>query len=95
MFLGATAVLVAAHQSRGGAGFLAILVPLAVLEPVLIVSFHDSLLQVVQVMDISMGLGAVGLAAWYVIQERSEQIAVEVSPLTASVQAVPQLQVNR
>ena len=54
-----------------------------------------SLLQVVQVMDISMGLAAVGLAAWYVIQERSEQIAVEVSPLTASVQAVPQLQVNR
>jgi len=95
MFLGATAVLVAAHQSRGGAGFLAILVPLAVLEPVLIVSFHDSLLQVVQVMDISMGLGAVGLAAWYVIQERSEQIAVEVPPLTASVQAVPQLQANR
>ncbi len=93
MLLGAAAVLIATHQSRGRPGFLAILLPLAVLEPVLIIAFHQSALQLVQVMDLSMGLLAVGLAGWYVIGERSERAA---APSTVGgFQNAAQLQVNR
>jgi hypothetical protein len=93
MLLGAAAVLIATHQSRGRPGFLAILLPLAVLEPVLIVAFHQTPLQVVQVVDFSMGLVAAGLAAWYVIGERSERAVAQV-PI-GGLQTAPQLQVNR
>ena len=96
MLLGAAAVLIATHQSRGRPGFLAVLLPLAALEPVLIVAFHQSLIQVVQVVDISMALVTVGLAAWYLVQERAGRLAIALVPATASsVQGAPQLQVNR
>jgi O-antigen/teichoic acid export membrane protein len=73
--LGATAVLIATHQSHGRAGFLAILLPLALLEPILIAAFHAMLLQVVQVVDISMALSAFALAAWYLVEARSPRFA--------------------
>jgi hypothetical protein len=82
--LGATAVLIATHQSQGRPGFLAILLPLAVLEPILLAAFHQTLLQVVQVVDISMALPALGLAAMYLIQQRVGRLAVALTPTTAS-----------
>ena len=95
MLLGAVAVLIATHQSHGRPGFLAILLPLAALEPLLIASYHQSVLQVVQVMDISMGLVAVALTGWYLLGERAQRTVISVSPSAASIQAVPQMQVNR
>ena len=65
--LGGASVLIATHQSRGKAGFLAVLLPLAALEPILIAGFHKSLMQVVQDVDISMALLAGGLAVWFLV----------------------------
>jgi O-antigen/teichoic acid export membrane protein len=73
--LGGVAVLIAAHQSHGRPGFLAVLVPLTVLEPVLLLTFHQSLVQVVQVLDISMALILVGLGGLYLMQERTRRFA--------------------
>jgi len=75
--LGAVAVLIATHQSSGNTGFLAILLPLTLLEPVLIAAFHQDPAQVVQVMDVSMSLVLVGLAALYVAQHRDSRWAVD------------------
>jgi len=69
--LGGTAVLTAAHQTTGKALFLAVLLPLAALEPVLIATFHRTLLMVVQVLDLSMALTFVGLASLYVADRRA------------------------
>ncbi len=94
--LGGVAVLIATHQTTGRPDFLAVLLPLTLAEPVLIVAFHQSLLQVVQVVDISMALVFGGLAALYVIQQRGngvEQALIQLGQPTAST--VPQLQVNR
>jgi len=73
ILLGAVAVFIATHQSRGRPAFLAILLPLTALEPLLIVIAHASLTQVVQVVDVSMALVLAGLAALYVIQDRAER----------------------
>jgi O-antigen/teichoic acid export membrane protein len=73
--LGGVAVLIATHQSDGRSGFLAILVPLTLLEPVLIAVFHQNLTQVVEVVDISMSLVLIGLAALYVAQHRGSLLA--------------------
>ena len=67
--LGGAAVLIATQQSRGDAGFLAVLVPLTVLEPVLLTAFHQSLMQAVQVVDISMALVFGGLSAQFIVQK--------------------------
>ena len=72
IFLGAAAVLIATHQTRGTPGFLAVLVPLTALEPILLLLFHQSLWQTVAVLDISMALVAVGLGALYLVQERNK-----------------------
>src|SRR5438445_6156318 len=69
--LGGVAVLIATHQSRGQAAFLALLVPLTLLEPALLVIFHQSLAQVVQVVDISMAVILVSLAGLYLMEERA------------------------
>ncbi|PYQ63998.1 MAG: hypothetical protein DMF54_15390 [Acidobacteria bacterium] len=95
VLLGAAAVLIATHQSKGRPGFLAILLPLAALEPILIAFYHQSLLQVIQMVDISMGLVAVALTGWYVVDERSAAVTSSVSAVPANIQATPQLQVNR
>lgn len=68
VMLGGASILIATHQSRGKPGFLAVLLPLTLLEPILIVAFHQSLAQVVLVVDISMGLVAAGLGALYLVQ---------------------------
>jgi O-antigen/teichoic acid export membrane protein len=69
IMLGGAAVLIAAHQSQGKPGFLAVLLPLTLLEPVLLVVFHQNLAQVVVVVDVSMALIAGGLGALYVFQD--------------------------
>jgi O-antigen/teichoic acid export membrane protein len=69
--LGIATLLVATHQSRGKPNFLAVLLPVTVIEPALILAFHSTLLQVVWVVDISMAALVVGLAVIYVLQERS------------------------
>ena len=60
--LGAASVLIATHQSRARAAFLSILLPITVAEPVLIIVFHQSLMQVVWIVTLSMGALAIGLA---------------------------------
>jgi O-antigen/teichoic acid export membrane protein len=70
IMLGATAVLIATHQSRGTPGFLLLLVPLSLLEPVLLLFLHQSLAQVVLVVDLSMAAAAVALGALYVFQRQ-------------------------
>jgi O-antigen/teichoic acid export membrane protein len=69
IMLGGAAVLIAAHQSQGKPGFLALLLPLTLLEPILLVAFHQNLAQVVVVVDVSMALIAGGLGALYVFQD--------------------------
>lgn len=68
ILLGGAAVMIATHQSRGKPGFLALLLPLTLLEPTLLVAFHENLTQVVLVVDISMALVAGGLGTLYLIQ---------------------------
>lgn len=75
ILLGCAVVLIATHQSRGKPGFLAVLLPLTLLEPVLLAAFHQNLTQVVAVVDISMALVAAGLGALYLIRQRIESPA--------------------
>jgi O-antigen/teichoic acid export membrane protein len=68
---GGASVLVANGQARGKTDFLAVLIPVTLLEPVLITAFHQTLSEVVLVLSISMAVLFVGLAALYIIQERT------------------------
>jgi hypothetical protein len=68
--LGGAAVIITTQQSRGKPAFLAVLVPLALLEPLLLTAFHRNLVQVIQVVDISMALLLGGLATQLVFQQR-------------------------
>jgi hypothetical protein len=74
ILLGGVAVLIAAHQSTGKAGFLAVLIPLSVLETILLIAFHQTLTQVVQMVDLSMALVLCGLGVLYVAQQRASII---------------------
>ena len=74
ILLGCAAVLIASLQSRGRPQFLAVLIPLAAVEPVLLTMFHDSLWQVVKAVDVSMGLVVVGLSAVYLAQSRAPAV---------------------
>jgi O-antigen/teichoic acid export membrane protein len=69
LFSGAS-VLIGIGQARGDPDFLAILIPATLLEPLLIVRFHQSLTQVLQVFTLSMAALFIGLAVLYVLQER-------------------------
>jgi O-antigen/teichoic acid export membrane protein len=80
ILLGATAVLIAIHQSRGKPGFLAVLLPLTLLEPTLLLIFHQSLTQVVEVVDFSMALLTGSLGALYLVQQRAEHLATAPMP---------------
>jgi len=60
--LGAISVLIATHQSRARAAFLSVLLPITIAEPVLIVAFHQSLMQVVWIVTLSMAALVTGLA---------------------------------
>jgi O-antigen/teichoic acid export membrane protein len=92
ILLGAAAVLIATHQTGGRREFLAILIPVAVLEPIAILFFHRSLIQVVQVVDICMLVLVGGLGVLYLVQKSSARaivfgptrdLAVEVGPVEA------------
>ena len=84
--LGGAAVLIATHQTRGTPGFLAVLIPLTLLEPALLSVFHQNLWQVVIVVDISMFLVASGLGVLFLIQQRAHlatpqaDVAVDAGP---------------
>ncbi len=95
--LGGVAVLIATHQSRDTRGFLAVLLPLTVLEPVALALLapHLNLTQVVQVVDACMALVLFGLGALYVIQERSATIAGEPIRGTSSTPVAAQMGANR
>jgi O-antigen/teichoic acid export membrane protein len=86
---GAAAVLIAAQQSRGKPGFLAVLIPLTLLEPALLSAFHRDLMQLIQVLDIAMALLLAGVAIQFVIQQRSVQT------FRFASSATPQAQVSR
>jgi O-antigen/teichoic acid export membrane protein len=90
MMLGGVAVLVAALQSRGKPGFLAVLLPLTAIEPTLIASFHATLTQVVLVVDLSMLAVLAGLGALFIVQERASSMNQVVlsaeTPLTINTQ---------
>lgn len=83
-FLGASAVLIATHQSGGRRDFLGILIPVAVLEPVAILVFHQTILQVVLVVDICTLVLVLGLAILYAA--RRPEVAI---PLAGSEAPLP------
>jgi O-antigen/teichoic acid export membrane protein len=74
--LGGAAVLIATHQTSGRREFLAILIPLAAVEPIAILFFHRSLTQVAQVVDVCMLALVVGLAVLYLAQKSSARTIV-------------------
>jgi O-antigen/teichoic acid export membrane protein len=74
--LGAAAVLIATHQTAGRRNFLAILIPVAVLEPIAILFWHGSLTQVAQVVDVFMLALVVGLGVLYLVQKSDAQSIV-------------------
>jgi O-antigen/teichoic acid export membrane protein len=80
--LGGASVLVATGQAQGRGDFLAILFPVTLAEPLLIVRFHQSLSQVVQVLSLSMAVLFVGLVVLYLVGERARvrpAVAAQVS----------------
>jgi O-antigen/teichoic acid export membrane protein len=95
--LGGAAVLIAVQQSRGKPAFLAMLVPLTLLEPVLLIAFHQNLMQVVQVVDVSMAVVLGGLTVQFVIQLRAASADFDTSMATngARARAIPQVSVNQ
>lgn len=88
--LGGAAVLIATQQSRGKPAFLAVLLPLTLLEPALLIAFHRTLMQVVQVLDLAMALLLAGLAIQFLLQQRFGQ-----SSRDASAVAIAQVAVSR
>jgi hypothetical protein len=60
--LGSASVLIATHQSRARGAFLLVLVPIALVEPVLIAGFHQSLAQVIAILNVTMAALVLGLA---------------------------------
>jgi hypothetical protein len=66
-------------------------------EPALLTAFHQDLLQLIQVLDVSMALLFGGLAIQFIIQQRSAQSArIASTQLVASAPSpTPQIQVSR
>jgi O-antigen/teichoic acid export membrane protein len=94
--LGGVAVLIATHQSRARPGFLAVLLPLTLLEPGLLLAFHGSVTQVVQVMDISIAAIVIALGAMYGWQEYFRVgVNPDVETLGTRSSPIAQPQVNR
>jgi O-antigen/teichoic acid export membrane protein len=95
--LGGAAVLIATQQSRGKPGFLAVLLPFSLLEPLLLVVFHRDLMQVVQVFDIAMALLLAALAVQFLVQQRVARSNVDYSsPVVGATPPVtPQVKVSR
>jgi O-antigen/teichoic acid export membrane protein len=85
--LGGVAVLIATLQSQGRPAFLAILLPLTLVEPVVLMTLmtmHRNLIQVVQGLDVSMAALLFGLGSFYMLQERLQRTSVR-SNVTASI----------
>src|SRR6202022_2982586 len=79
--MGAAAVVIATHQSRGKRTFLNLLVPIAALEPVLIILWHGSLMQVISILDGSMAALVIGLLGLYFMDQRREApVGVMITP---------------
>jgi O-antigen/teichoic acid export membrane protein len=93
--LGGVAVLIATHQSRAKPGFLTVLLPITLLEPALLLAFHGSLTQVIQVMDISIATIAIALGALYVWQEHARVGVRSVETLGTTSSHIVRAQVNR
>ena len=95
--LGGAAVLIATQQSRGKPAFLAVLLPLTLLEPALLVAFHQDLMQLIQVLDVAMGLLLAGLAIQFTMQQRSAQSTrvAATKAIAATASPTPQIQVSR
>jgi O-antigen/teichoic acid export membrane protein len=94
--LGGAAVLVATLQSQGRPGFLAVLLPLTFVEPALLLVMHQSLLQVVQIVDVSMAAILIGLGAFYIVHERYRRIApVRTNTIATTDQRVAELVPSR
>lgn len=94
--LGAVAVLIATHQSEGRPRFLTVLIPLTLLEPLLLMAFHHDLLQVVQVLDLSMATILAGLGILYAVEERIRRVGLKPAVTSAAVdQQVIELVVSR
>ncbi len=96
--LGAAAILMATHQSRGRPAFLGVAVPIMLLEPALIAWRHQSLTKVVAVVDLSMALLVVGLAALLAVREQpqpSEGKPVSEHPLVGEPELLPSVGASR
>jgi O-antigen/teichoic acid export membrane protein len=70
--LGCASVLVATGQARANTKMLAVLIPVTMLEPALIIRFHESLTQVVQLLSASMAVLFIGLAILFVLEEHRQ-----------------------
>jgi hypothetical protein len=81
--LGAAAVLTATHQSRGKRSFLNVLLPIAALEPVLIILWHVSVMQVIWILDASMAALVIGLLSLYVADLRRDALLYDSATKTA------------
>jgi O-antigen/teichoic acid export membrane protein len=84
--LGAGSVLIATHQSRARAGFLAVLLPIAVTEPILIMAFHSTPMQVVSIVTLSMAALLAGLAI-LMIGQPGRRVSANPIPLVSIAQA--------
>jgi O-antigen/teichoic acid export membrane protein len=95
--LGGAAVLIATQQSRGKPAFLAVLLPLTLLEPALLIAFHQNLMQVVQVLDLAMATLLAGLAVQFMLQQRVGQWSRDASTpaITPTAPSIAQIQVSR
>jgi O-antigen/teichoic acid export membrane protein len=88
--LSCASVLIATHQSRARGAFLVVLVPIALVEPVLIVAFHHSLAQVIAVLNVTMAALVLGLAGLLFLR-RQGQVSSE---MTLLVRALPLAEMN-
>ncbi len=95
--LGGAAVLIATQQSRGKPGFLAVLLPFTLLEPGLLIAFHQNLMQVVQVLDVATALLLAGLAAQLMLQRRVGQFDLDASipAIVPTAPSMARIQVGR
>jgi O-antigen/teichoic acid export membrane protein len=84
--LGSASVLIATHQSRARAMFLSVLLPVAVTEPILIVAFHRSLIQVVWMVTLSMAVMVAGLAI-LTVRQPSRRTSDDSLPTVAMAEA--------
>jgi O-antigen/teichoic acid export membrane protein len=78
--LGCASVLIATHQSRAGRAFLAVLLPTTLAEALLITAFHQSLTQVIVIMDLCLGALVVGLAI-LLLQRKQDHVSSQASLL--------------